>query len=121
MKSLMLALLILIFSVNSASGMNVKYLQKDKPAPFTGYLITPEQEKYFRQTFEDKLILEQKVNKQAELLITYDKKIETYERINDNLKHNLQAKEVNNALDKILYVALGLVLGFGAGVLYNGR
>lgn len=112
MMKLILALMIVSSCVSNAEPLSVKYLQKDKPAPFTGYLFTPEQEKFVRYKVEQNEILNNITKKQEELIVFY-------EQDNRELNKEIKRKEVNSFFNKILYGLLGLGIGFIAGTVYG--
>lgn len=112
MMKLILVLMTVLSCVSNAETLPVQYLQKNNPAPFTGYLFTPEQEKFIRHKVEQNEILINITKKQEEILILY-------ENDNKELNKEIQRKEVKSFFNKILYGLLGLGIGFIAGTVYG--
>lgn len=126
MKQIICTLLILLYSVN-VLGDDIKYLPKDTPAPFAGYLISPDFELKFR-LMDKELDYMKKVNEgnlriikgQEDSLTIMDQRIVNQHKQIDNLVNSV-AREKNDMLSNVGFFLLGSIItgliGYG---IYRG-
>lgn len=110
MKYLIL-LISLILPINSfaACPKPVTYLTQGSPAVCTGYLFSPEMEKQAREAIEKNEKLVEIFKKQNELIDVQEKRIALEADRYSNIKKQLEAKNDQSFLEKMLWFAAGVV------------
>lgn len=113
MTKLILAIL-LISSVSLADCKKpVSYLQEGKPAACDGYLYSPEMEKLSRAALINVGTLTELTHKQDELILVLTQRADLNMKINENLRSEIKNTESRSTMEKVVYFALGIVLGVG--------
>lgn len=112
LKTMLIALLI-----PAVSFGQVKYIEKDTPAPYTGFLFTPEKEQQIRLTLieHDFLKLELEVYKDTNKLL--QERANLWQKQSTELANELVKKERLTFWQNTLYFGLGAIL---TGVLAVG-
>jgi hypothetical protein len=110
--------MILCFSVSSIA--QVKYVEKGTPAPYTGYLFTPEKEKetrfklidldYYKKLSEINTARLDNAHKQNELL---SKQVDLWQNHSKELSKELATNESRSFWKNILYFGLGAIITVG--------
>lgn len=109
----------LLLIPNLAFGQ-VTLLNKDEPAPYKGYLFSPEDELETRIKVSKVNLLESLTIKQGEQIDILKDRIDIKEQQLDNLAKQLQSAEKMSDLNKLIYFVLGGVI-VGAIVGYVGK
>lgn len=106
----------LIFGV-TANANEVTYLEQGKPAPFTGYLFSTEQEKEIRYQLIDAdfntkrlQIKDGIISNYESQIVIYDKRLELYKNTSEELAKQMIANKDVSFWEKSFYFILGATL-----------
>ncbi len=98
-------ILSLLLLTNVAFARDVTYLSKGKPAPYNGYLFTPEKEQELRNMNERYKIQTELVEKQKELI----------QELNITVKYKdseIKKQKLTTTMKIIMYFGVGFLLGY---------
>jgi len=116
-----ISILITLLLVSNTALANcekpVTLIEKDNPAPCTGFLFSPEQEKAAYQATEDakhyKLLSEKLTERQrlqTEQISVMDQRLQLYMDQSNTLAQEVNKEKNNNFWHKTLYFGLGIVV-----------
>jgi hypothetical protein len=106
--------ILLVTSVSFAECKKpVSYLQEGTPVPCTGYLYSPEMEKLSRAALINVGTLTEFTVKQDELIKILNQRVDVNLQANENLRKQIKNEESRSTVEKVVYFALGVVLGVG--------
>jgi len=117
MKNSILIILLLLMCINSNATCDnpVTYLKQREAAPCNGYLFSEEKEAEVRE-------IVQKYPKVVELNTKYEVLInkltdqnDLKSQLNANLKSQLENRNNQETIEKIVYFSLGLLIGYSVG------
>lgn len=91
----------------------VTYLDVGERAVCAGYLFSPEKTKEITEMAQRYPIMVELISKQEYLINKLNERVELNQQISANLREQLQNKENENNLEKIIYFALGTAIGIG--------
>lgn len=112
-----LIVIFLIFSSLVYADDGVIYLDKDKPAPFSGFLFSPEKEQIARFALKE-LDYYKALNESREKVIVlyktnetlYTERLEQYRKQNDTLSQDLFSARQTTSWEKFFYLATGVLI-----------
>lgn len=121
---------LLLFSFPFNSLADVKFLDKNEPAPFAGYLFSPDKEKEARIGLVEKDYYKQLTESQNRVIILnndnekiYTERLNLYRNQNAELQKELANQRSTSELQRWIYFGAGIFLsGFavwGASRLHN--
>lgn len=103
-------LLILVLLTQQAFGYEVKFLQKDQPAPYDGYLFEPKAEKELR-LLDSEFVYQKKLTVSLEQINkSYEEQVQIMQsRITNQSKQIQDLQDNNGMLSKYGFFVLGVV------------
>lgn len=97
----------------------VTYLGLGERAVCAGYLFSPEKEAEVRNLVQRYEILVEIVEKQERLIENLNNRVDLNQKISQNLQDQLDNKNSQSTLEKIIYFTLGIALGVGITKVLN--
>lgn len=97
----------------------VTYLGLGERAVCSGYLFSPEKEAEVRNLVQRYEILVEIVEKQELVIENLNNRVDLNQKISQNLQDQLDNKNSQSTLEKIIYFTLGIALGVGIAKVLN--
>jgi len=113
MKKTLLALMIISLLLSYARADEFEFLKKGTPAPFDGYIVTPEKERNLRLTNEQLKISEDTLKLQNEKISIYEKRLQIRDTQIDALSNRVVEQKDESFFTKAGMFILGAVVTTG--------
>lgn len=120
LSNLIFVLIFMFSQISFASCKQpVTYLGLGERAVCAGYLFSPEKEAEVRNLVQRYEILVEIVEKQERLIENLNNRVDLNQKISQNLQDQLDNKNSQSTLEKIIYFTLGIALGVGITKVLN--
>lgn len=99
----------------------VTYLNERDPAPCKGYLFTEEKEAEVREIVQKYPKVVELNNKYENLINKLNDQVDLNRQLNANLKEQMNNRNNQQILEKVVYFSLGLIIGYSTGKFFSNR